>query len=656
MMTSGARRIPLAAAAALAMVALAAPPVGAHLTRFATSFTPQGVNGPNSVAVDQATGDVYVAGYFSDNLERFSPTGALEASIVAHLPATPWGVAVDESAGSSKGDIYVAIVEGPHEVLKLDSTGREVAGFTPITKSSISAGDLGSEAFDPSSVAVDPATGNVIVGDLTYGEVDVFSSSGAFISQFKGGEGHGVAVGAGSVIFTTGGEGAQEWRPSDGYSTPTAIDPEDNFGIGVDLANGHTLAGDGGHVAEYEASGAPFLQFGSGLLSFATNVAVNERTDQVYVSDFASGRVYIFGPPVAVAGVSTGTPASNVTSTTAGVSGVVNPEGTRVTSCRFEYGLSGEYGATAPCSQAPPLTGETAIPQAAALTGLQPNTTYHYRLAARSTNGPSYGEDQTFETPSSVPSLMGESVSALSQTAATLNATVNPNNQATSYHFEYGKSPAYGTALPAPDGEVGTRYEDDVVGQQLTGLSPGTIYHYRVVARNATGSTAGPDRTFTTPPPQLPAVSTGQASGVGPSTVTLSGTLDTQGFETTYEFDLGTDTGYGTQIFGDAGSRPGPQTFTVILQGLAAGTTYHYRIAASNVFGTSYGADQTFTTPAVAGATVTVPVAPPLVATAITAFPVQAGSTVSVSAGKPARKHRQPKARKRAKRKGGHGR
>jgi DNA-binding beta-propeller fold protein YncE len=653
-MNGSVRRVPpLAALIALAALALAAPPASAHLPRFATSFTP-GENGPNGVAVDQSTGAVYVAGYFSSNLEKFGPTGAQDASFVTPRLQTPWGVAVDNSADSSKGDVYVSELFNSR-VLKLDSTGREVAGFTPIAKSSIPAGDPGSTGFEPSGVAVDPANGNVVVGDVTNGEVDIFSSSGAFVSQFKGGEGRGLAVGAGSVIFTTGGEGAQEWTPSSGYSTPKTISPEFLYGIGVDLATGNVFADDFGHIAEYSASGTPLLQFGAGILSFSLALAVNEKTDQVYVSDFGSGKVFIFGSPVAVAGVSTGTPASNVTSTTAGVSGVVNPEGTTVTGCRFEYGPSGEYGATAACSQAPPLTGETAIPVNASLAGLQPSAIYHYRLVATVAAGPSYGEDQTFQTQPAAPSLIGESVSALAQTTATLDATVNPNNQATTYHFEYGKSTAYGTTLPAPEGAVGTQYEDDVVGQQLTGLAPGAVYHYRVVATNATGSTAGPDQTFTTPPPQPPAVSTGPVSGVGPSSVTLSGTLETQGFETTYQFDIGTDTGYGTQIFADAGSTPGAQAFTVTLHGLAAGTVYHYRIAANNVFGTSYGADRTFTTPAVPGTTVTVPMASPLVATAIAAFPVQAaGSTVSAGASKPAAKHRRPKARtKTKKRKGG---
>jgi hypothetical protein len=170
--------------------------------------------------------------------------------------------------------------------------------------------------------------------------------------------------------------------------------------------------------------------------------------------------------------------------------------------------------------------------------------------------------------------------------------------------------------LPVPDASIGSGYGNVVVGEELTGLQPGTTYHFRVVATNATsppGGTPGSDQTFTTPPPEPPVLSTGQAVGVAQNTATLTGTLDTQGFQTMYEFDIGTDTGYGTRIFGNAGSEPGTHTFTVTLQGLMPGTTYHYRIAATNTFGTVYGVDVTFTTSTYPSATLTAPVSEPFV-------------------------------------------
>ncbi len=624
----------------LTVAALAAGPAEARLVRPVSSFTPTGIESPKGVAVDQATGDVYVAGGGSDNVERFSAAGAREVSFVSPALSFTAGVAVDNSGDASKGDVYVSEpTEGT--VVKLESSGNAAAGFTPIKASSIPSGDPGSEAFLPFGVAVDPKNGDVVVADELNGEVDIFSSSGVFVSQFAVPQVAGVAVGSGSEIVTGNqGGGAQEWSPSDGYSTPTPIDPEAYaIAVAVDLSTGDVLVDDlleeGNNITEYEASGAPLLKFGSGLVEFSSGVAVNEATDTVYATEPEHGGVvYIFKAPEYLPDVLTGTPATGITGTTANVSGSVNPGGVPVTGCRFEYGLSTSYGTNAPCSPAPPLRGNTAIPVTTGLE-VQPDETYHYRLAAVNANGTEHGEDETFQTPALEPTLQSESASALRQTSVTLDASINPNNQATAYHFEYGLTTAYGTILPAPDASVGSGYGNAHVAQELTGLQPGTTYHFRVIATNATspqGGTGGPDQTFTTPPLQPPVLSTGQAQGVAQNTATLTGTIDTQGFQTEYEFDIGTDTGYGTRIFGDAGSEPGPHTFTVALQGFAPGTTYHYRVAATNTFGTVYGVDVTFTTSVYPSAVLSVPVAPVFVPALLLA-PAPSSSRAAKAAG-----------------------
>lgn len=134
-----------------------------------------------------------------------------------------------------------------------------------------------------------------------------------------------------------------------------------------------------------------------------------------------------------------------------------------------------------------------------------------------------------------------------------------------------------------------------------------------------------------------PVVLTGQAGGVAQNTATLGATIDTEGSETVYEFDFGADTSYGTRIFGDAGSEPGEQTFSSALQGLAPGTTYHYRIVATNAAGTTYGADQTFTTTTYpSAALVATPVLPlvptPVLRTASSESTTSSGSTAAAAA------------------------
>jgi hypothetical protein len=638
--------------AMLIAAALIAAPAGAYLVRPVSSF-PIGPEG-NGVAVEQAKGDVFVSIGSSASVEKLSGSGQPEASFVSppFVGGTPFGVAVDNSGGASKGDVYVALDGSAGRVVKLDASGKEVSGFTPIAASSIPAGDPGSENFEPSGVAVDSANGDVVVA--SGGEVDIFSSSGTFISQFAVPGVRMVAVGSGSEIFTdSNGSGAEtlEWSPADGYAAPTALAtgplPE-KAPIAVDAVTGDLFVRgeneqEQQYIAEDGASGMTLSQFGLELVNYSAGIAVDEKTDTVYASSPEAGLVYIFGAEFLAKAV-TGTPATGVTVTSADVSGTVDPEGLKVSACRFEYGLSTSYEASAPCSPASPLTGEAAIPVTATL-HVQAGKTYHYRLVAVTASGSSsgedtaggssYGEDETFQTPVLPPSIDGESASAVAQSAATLNASINPNSETTTYHFEYGTSMAYGTTVPVPDASIGSGYGDVNVGQQLTGLAPDTTYHFRVVATNATsppGGTDGPDETFTTPPPEPPVVSTGQAEGVGQSTATLTAAVDTQGFETVYEFDFGPDTSYGIRIFGNAGSEPGTQTFKIPLQGLAPGTTYHYRIAATNAFGTVYGVDVTFTTASYPSAVLSEPVALPLVPALLLAPEPPAGGAGTATA------------------------
>ena len=133
---------------------------------------------------------------------------------------------------------------------------------------------------------------------------------------------------------------------------------------------------------------------------------------------------------------------------------------------------------------------------AANLTGLEPNTTYHYRVSAMNFSGVTYGPDQTFAT-AGVPTILGESATQIGQTAATFIATVSPNLLATTYRFEYGPGGqinATGTA-PAP---VGQDRSPHTVSVRVAGLTPGTAYKFRVVATNPLGATAGGGTSFTT--------------------------------------------------------------------------------------------------------------------------------------------------------------
>jgi hypothetical protein len=78
---------------------------------------------------------------------------------------------------------------------------------------------------------------------------------------------------------------------------------------------------------------------------------------------------------------------------------------------------------------------------------------------------------------------------------------VNPTGSDTSYRFQYGRTTAYGQTTPPQ--AAGSGKPDVDVSARISRLSPGTTYHFRVVATNEFGTTAGADRTFRTGlPPQ----------------------------------------------------------------------------------------------------------------------------------------------------------
>jgi phospholipase C len=94
--------------------------------------------------------------------------------------------------------------------------------------------------------------------------------------------------------------------------------------------------------------------------------------------------------------------ASPVSQTAATLNATVNPNGEQVTACSFEYGNSLPYSKSAPCTPSPG-EGESAVAVAAQVSGLAPNTTYHFRISATSAGGTTVGDDETFQTGESLP-------------------------------------------------------------------------------------------------------------------------------------------------------------------------------------------------------------------------------------------------------------
>lgn len=97
------------------------------------------------------------------------------------------------------------------------------------------------------------------------------------------------------------------------------------------------------------------------------------------------------------------------------------------------------------------------------------------------------------------PTAVTGSASSIGPSTATVSGTVNPNGQATTYHFDYGTTTGYGAQAPAPpDPSAGSGTTNQSVSANLTGLTASTTYHYRLVATNASGTTTAADQTFIT--------------------------------------------------------------------------------------------------------------------------------------------------------------
>ena len=181
--------------------------------------------------------------------------------------------------------------------------------------------------------------------------------------------------------------------------------------------------------------------------------------------------------------------------------------------------------------------------------------------------------------------------------SATLNGTVNPNGQATTYWFEYGTTIAYGSQTPAVPASAGSGAAALPFSAVASGLTRGTTYHYRIVASSVGGTVGGGDQTFRTLDP--PIATTDAATGVGVGGATLNATIDPRSQSTTWVFQYGTTTGYGNQIpltAASAGNGGTPVAVAVVLSGIAPSTTIHYRVVATNPDGTANGGDQSFTT------------------------------------------------------------
>jgi hypothetical protein len=406
------------------------------------------------------------------------------------------GAARFGSSVALSADGNTALIGGP---LDNGETGAVWAftrsGTTWAQQGSKLTGTGGSGAIPPQfgeSVALSSDGNTALIGgpfdNNGLGAAWVFTRSGTTWAQ----QGSKLTGSGGVGIFDEFGSSVA--LSSDG-STALIGGPLDNGEAGaawVFTRAGSTWTQQEAKVMETGASGA--AQFGSSvaLSSAATTALIGGPGD--YGGTGAAWTFVLPSPPTVATAV-----ASAVARTSATLHATVNPNGAEVTECKLEYGTTTSYGSSAPCTPAPG-SGEAAVGVSASVTGLSENTTYHFRVLAVNAGGTSNGTDQTFKTLQASPTVVTKVASAVTQSTARLNATVNPNGvEVSECKFEYGVSASYGSSaacVPAP----GSGMSPVAVSASVTGLAVNTTYHFRVVAVNAGGSSVGSDQTFTTLP------------------------------------------------------------------------------------------------------------------------------------------------------------
>lgn len=285
--------------------------------------------------------------------------------------------------------------------------------------------------------------------------------------------------------------------------------------------------------------------------------------------------------------------ASGITETGATLNGLVNPNGLE-TKFYFEYGTTVSYGSkTAEVSAG---SGSSSVEKSQAVGSLTKNTTYHFRIVASNSSGTSFGADQAFTTVGPPEGLTINPETFASGEEATLKGLVDPNGQATTYQFEYGTSSGtYTGKVPASPASAGSGYLALPVSAKVTGLSPGTKYFYRIVGSSPGGTFKANEISFLSS--KAPGTEILPVSGIWRSKATLSAKIEPHELATTYYFEYGPTTSYGTKTTSKEISKETVSaTVTEPLSILSQLTEYHYRLVASNSAGTVVGKDQTFTT------------------------------------------------------------
>jgi len=178
--------------------------------------------------------------------------------------------------------------------------------------------------------------------------------------------------------------------------------------------------------------------------------------------------------------------ADNITQTSTTLHGTADPNACSATAW-FQCGNETTHQSVG--------SGDTGVSYSSGLSGLAPNTTYHFRAVAQNDGGTDYGADKTFTTPPPTctpPDAVTDNADNITQTSATLHGTADPNACSATAWFQWGTGNET-THQSVGSGDTGVSYSSG-----LSGLAPNTTYHFRAVAQNDGGIDYSDDISFVT--------------------------------------------------------------------------------------------------------------------------------------------------------------
>ncbi|HTA14020.1 MAG TPA: hypothetical protein VK781_04100 [Solirubrobacteraceae bacterium] len=481
------------------------PPLGAPGGSFG--------GGAVSVAANNGTGAVYVLDSTDKVVDVLESDGEFRCRITGRKPASTeeqeqecngavgsetvakgFGTTIGLTVDQATGEVYV--LDPENEAVDVFGAGGEYLPTRSFSLSSIPGGFSG--ATNTRSIAVDDFNKDVYVADSGNDLLYEFEGSGKYVTTWTGGE-----CQAGSVADAPG---------STVCATPLGSFGKGFISVAADNASGRvyvTVAAEQVQTDAFSTTGVYRGQFNHGFIE-PYGTAVDQANGGVYVSNNRPGLVDVFAALVVPGVISEGP--TGLAPREATLNGQVDPEGLPLTGCRFEYGTGTSYGQVAECvpSYREVLADHGMHPVTARL-NLESGTTYHYRLVAANANAENTDEppgDVEFTTPGA--RMVADSVSDVSSTSATFEATIDPDNTPASYFFEYGThsvagcTPSSCTTLPAAPGEsIGAGSAPvEVPRQHVQSLESGKTYYYRVVALSEIGGKQvelpGAEHAFTT--------------------------------------------------------------------------------------------------------------------------------------------------------------